>query len=193
MLWKLVAVLAFSLAWLPASAVRAQGDTPECCNYNGPYIGLGGGFAKELFDNGDAENGGYINARLGYRFLDFLAVEALGEYEPNFDGRTGEFAGADVSTWAGYGNAKVYPTARWTGWVQPYVLAGLGYMWADVKGGPIFNNDANNGPAGRFGGGIDMFLTEHVFFTIDGNYLMPWNDAGELDQWLVGAALQYRF
>ena len=190
MLWKLTAVLAFSLAWLPASAVQAD-DTPECCNYNGPYIGLGGAFAEEMFDRGGANAGAAINARLGYRFLDFLAVEALGEYEPYFKGTSGKFDSADISTWAGYGNAKLYPVARWSGWFQPYALAGLGYMFGDVEGNNQHENE--NGPSGRFGAGVDMFLTEHVFFTIDGAYLLPWNDASELDQWLVGGALQYRF
>jgi opacity protein-like surface antigen len=192
MLWKLMAVLAFSLAWLPASAVRAD-DTPECCNYNGPYIGVGGGFAKELFDHGDADNSAYVNLRAGYRFLDFLAVEALGEYEPEFNGKSGQYASSDVSIWSGFGNAKVYPLARWTGWVQPYALAGLGYMFGDnaQSGSTAHNNE--NGPSGRFGGGIDFFLTEHVFFTIDGNYLLPWNHASNLDQYQVGGALQYRF
>jgi hypothetical protein len=66
-------------------------------------------------------------------------------------------------------------------------------MWGDNKGGVQLSNDPNNGPAGRFGGGIDFFLTENVFFTVDGAYLMPWNDASEYDQYLVGGALQYRF
>jgi len=192
MLWKLTAVLAFSLAWLPASAVRAD-DNPECCNYNGFYIGVGGAFAKELFDKGDTDSGAEVNARVGYRFLDFLAVEAFGGYEPHFNGNSGQYTSADVSIWEGFGNLKVYPLARWTGWVQPYALAGLGYMWADTKGGVLANNVNDNGPSGRFGGGIDMFLTEHVFFTIDGAYLNPWNDASEFDQWLIGGALQYRF
>jgi opacity protein-like surface antigen len=194
MVWKLTAVLAFSLAWLPASAVRAEGDTPECCNYNGPYVGVGGGFAIEDFDKGNADNGAAVNLRVGYRFLDFLAVEGLGEYEPHFNGKSGNYTSADVSTWAGYLNGKVYPVARWTGWVQPYVLAGAGYMWADVKGGPApFGHQNNNGFVGRFGTGIDFFLTEHLFVTVDGAYLLPAGDASEFDQTIVGGALQYRF
>jgi opacity protein-like surface antigen len=194
MLWKLTAVLAFSLAWLPASAVRAaDGDTPECCDYNGFYLGVGGGYAIELFDGGEADNGWYVNARVGYRFLDFLAVEGIGEYEPHFNGKSGNYNSADVSIFSGWLAGKLYPAARWTGWFQPYLLAGGGYMWGDTKGGIFDSNNADNGPSGRFGAGVDLFLTEHLFLTIDGAYLLPWNDAGNLDQTLVGGALQYRF
>jgi hypothetical protein len=67
-------------------------------------------------------------------------------------------------------------------------------MWGDTKGGAApFGHINDNGPAGRFGLGADFFLTEHVFLTVDSAYLLPWNDASELDQVLVGGALQFRF
>lgn len=192
MLWKLTAVLAFSLACLPAPAVRAD-DTPECCNYNGFYIGVGGGFAIEDFDGGNADNGAAVNARVGYRFLDFLAIEGMGEYMPHFNGKSGTYLSADTSIWSGWLNAKLYPTARWTGFLQPYLLAGAGGMWGDTKGGLVLNNLNDNGFAGRFGAGIDFFLTEHVFLTTDAAYLAPTGDASNLDQVVVGGSLQYRF
>ena len=84
----------------------------------------------------------------------------------------------------------MYPTARWTGFFQPYLLAGVGYMFGDVDGG--FNDD-DNGIAGRFGVGIDWYLTEHFYMTTDGVYLLPGMDATEFDQVIVGGALNYRF
>ena len=192
MVWKLSVVLALAMVWLPAPAVLADSDTPACCDYNGLYVGVGGGYAIEDFDDGNADNGGYVNARVGYRFLDFLAVEGMGEYMPHFNGESGQYLSADTSIWSGWLNAKVYPTARLTGFVQPYLLSGMGGMWGDTKGGfPSHVND--NGFAGRFGAGIDFFLTEHVFLTTDAAYLLPIGDASELDQVVVGGALQYRF
>ena len=191
MLWKLTAVLAFSLAWLPAPAVRAD-DTPECCDYNGLYAGVGGGYAFEDFDGGNAGNSAVVNGRVGYRFLDFVALEGMGEFEPHFNGKSGRYSSADVSIWSGWGNLKLYPAARWTGFVQPYLLAGFGFMWGDTRGGPTGNHD-DNGVAGRYGAGIDFFLTEHVFLTVDGAYLNPIGDASPLDQFTVGGAIQYRF
>ena len=195
MVWKLSVVLALAMAWLPAPAARADSgsETPECCDYNGLYVGVGGGIALEDFDGGNADDSGYVNARVGYRFLDFLAVEGMGEFMPHFNGKSGRYLSADTSIWSGWLNAKVYPTAHLTGLVQPYLLAGIGGMWGDTKGGLSTNNINDNGFAGRFGLGIDFFLTEHVFLTADAAYLLPAGDAKALDQVLVGGALQYRF
>lgn len=190
MLWKLSVVLAFAIAWLPAPAVRAESgsENPECCDYNGLYAGIGGGYSFEDFDNGEAGDSGYVNARVGYRFLDFLAVEAMGEFMPDFDGANGHYNNAHTSIWSGYLNAKLYPTARLTGLVQPYLLAGTGWMWGDTN-----KTADDNGFAARFGGGIDFFLTEHVILTTDAAYLHPTGGAKLLDQVVVGGAIQYRF
>jgi opacity protein-like surface antigen len=188
--WKLTAVLAFSLTLFAAPAVRADSDTPECCDYNGLFAGIGGGYAFEDFDRGKAGNGAYANLRLGYRFLDIVAIEGLGEFMPHFDGQGGRYAGGETSIWSGFLNLKVYPTARLTGFVQPYLLAGAGVMFGNTHDGPEHDD---NGFAGRFGAGIDFFLTEHVIFTTDAAYLSPIGDASPLDQVLVGGALQYRF
>ena len=135
-----------------------------------------------------------MNARVGYRFLDFLAIEGMGEFMPHFNGKSGRYLSADTSIWSTWLNAKLYPTARWTGLLQPYLLAGVGGMWGDTKGGvTALNNINDNGFAARFGAGIDIFLTEHLFLTTDAAYLLPTGDASELDQVVVGGALQYRF
>jgi len=193
MLWKLTAVLAFSLAWLAAPVVRAESgsDGRECCDYNGFYAGIGGGYSFESFNGGNAGNSAVVNGRVGYRFLDFLALEALGEFMPRFNGKSGRYNSANTSLWTGSLNAKLYPAARWTGFIQPYVLAGAGWMWEDTKGGG--NNQNDNDFAARFGGGIDFFLTEHIFLTTDAAYLVPAGDVKRLDQVLVGGAIQYRF
>jgi len=196
MLWKLTAMLAFSLVWLAAPAVRAESgsDKRECCDYNGFYAGIGGAYSFESFQGGNSGNSPVNNARVGYRFMDFLAVEGQGEYSWLFNGSSGRYNGGDTSIWSGWLNAKLYPTARWTGFIQPYVLAGAGWMWEDTTGtsAPGFNQN-NNGFAGRFGGGIDFFLTEHLFLTADAAYLLPSGDVKRLNQTMVGGAIQYRF
>jgi len=193
MLWKLTAVLAFSLAWLPAPAVRAESgsDGRECCDYNGFYGGVGGGYSFESFNGGNAGNSAVVNARAGYRFLDFLALEGEGQYLPHFNGKSGRYNSAHTSIWAGWLNAKLYPAARWTGFIQPYLLAGAGWMWEDTKGGG--NNVNDNDFSGRFGGGIDYFLTEHLYLTTDASYLVPTGDVKRLDQVLLGGSVNFRF
>lgn len=191
MLWKLTAVLAFSLAWLSAPVARAEGETPECCDYNGFYAGIGGGYSFESFNGGNAGNSGVVNGRIGYRFLDFVAIEGLGEYMPEFNGKSGRYNGTKTALWTGNLNAKLYPAARWTGFVQPYVLAGVGWMFEDTDGSP--NGRSKNGFMARYGGGIDWFVTEHFYLTTDAAYINPQGGAKRFDQVVVGGALNYRF
>ena len=196
MIGKLTAVLAFSLAWLAAPAVWADPGSGqrECCDYNGFYAGIGGGIAVESFDGGSSDNSAVSDMRVGYRFLDFLAIEGEGEYMWNYNGNSGRYTNGDTSIWAGWLNGKVYPLAPWTGFIQPYGLAGVGAMWADVKNttAPGVPLDAHN-IGWHFGGGIDFFLTEHIFLTTDAVYVLPTGSLKRLEQVVVGGAISYRF
>ena len=190
MLWKLTAVVALSLAWLAAPVARAEGEA-ECCDYNGFFAGVGGGYSFESFNGGNAGNSGLVNLRAGYRFLDFVALEGLAEYMPYFDGHSGKYNGAHTALWTTSLNAKLYPAARWTGFMQPYLLAGVGWMWERTNGGGADTSD--NGFLARYGGGIDWFLTEHLYLTTDAAYLQPNGRVTRFDQVVVGGALNYRF
>ena len=190
--WKLTAVLALSLAWLSTPAARAQDTTPDCCDYNGFYAGLGGGYSFERFPNGNAGNSAIANARVGYRFLDFLALEGQGEFEPHFGGKSGNYNNKNTEIWSGWLNAKLYPAARWTGFIQPYLLAGGGYQFANTRSNPGTNRQ-DNVIAGRFGGGIDWYFTDHIYLTTDAAYILPGGDEGSLERVQVGGAVQYRF
>ena len=191
MSWKLTAVLALSLAWLSAPVARAEGETPECCDYNGFFVGAGGGYSFESFGGGNAGDSGVANIRIGYRFLDFVAIEGLGEAMPSFNGKTGRYNGADTDLWNGWLNLKLYPAARWTGFIQPFALAGLGWVFEDTSGGG--NNRNRNDIAQRYGGGIDWFITEHLYLTTEAAYLDPRGDVNQLNQTVVGGAINWRF
>jgi opacity protein-like surface antigen len=196
MLWKISVVLAFALVSLPAQSAQAdpndQCDEPGCCDYNGLYAGIGGGYAFEQFDGGDAGNSAVVNARVGYRFLDYLALEGQGEFLPHFNGKSGQFNSGRTRIWGGWANAKLYPTARLTGAVQPYGLAGVGWLFERSSGGPG-GTEEDNGVAARFGGGIDLFMTNNIFLTIDAAYILPFGHVSELNNVQVGGAVQYRF
>jgi hypothetical protein len=193
MTWKLWTVLMLALVCLSAPAAWAEEcDGTGCCDYNGFYVGLGGGYAWEDFGGGNAGNSAAINGRVGYRFLDFLAVEAMGEGLPHFNGKSGQFNSAHTSIAGAWFNGKIYPLARWTGAIQPYALAGVGWLFERSAGGPG-GTEEDNGVAGRFGAGIDFFLTEHLFLTIDGAYIHPQGHVSELNHAVGGGAIQYRF
>lgn len=189
--WKLTAVLAFSLALLSAPAAWAEGETPECCDYNGLFVGAGGGYSFEHFGGGNAGNSAVVNFRIGYRFLDFFAIEGLGEQMPNYNGKSGRYNGASTDLWNGWLNLKIYPAARWTGWFQPFALAGLGWVFEDTSGGG--NNRNRNDIAQRYGGGIDWFITEHLYLTTEAAYLDPRGDVNQLNNTVVGGAINWRF
>ena len=223
MLWKLSAALVFALAWLPAPAVRAdetegaqaaeeaaepeasaaaeepsdegdEGDA-ESAGYDrdGWYLGLGGGYAIELFDGGDSGNAGFAQLRAGYHFLRFASIETQLEYTPKFNGESGQFTGVDTATWAVWANFKGYPTAPWTGRFQPFAMVGIAWMWERLTGPAINNSDEHGGFASRFGGGIDLYITDNIVVTAEGAYVLPAGHISALNQVQIGGALQYRF
>ena len=92
---------------------------------------------------------------------------------PHFNGKSGRYNGANTAIWTGWLNAKLYPTARWTGFI-PAVPA----RWRrlDVRGhqtAPRQRHRNDNDFLARYGGGIDWFLTEHLYLTTDAAYLHP--------------------
>src|SRR5512141_67538 len=71
----------------PAGAAVAQATAPDYAAV-GPYIGIGGLYAIELFDHTcgcDYDNSGGFNVRAGYRVHPNIAVEALFEDYVEFE------------------------------------------------------------------------------------------------------------
>jgi opacity protein-like surface antigen len=222
MSWKLSAALVFALACLPAPAARAaeSGDEPaaeaaaepeaaeaeapadedddadadvSAYDRDGWYLGLGGGAALEMFDDGNAGDSGYVQLRAGYHFLRFAALEFQLEYTPKFKGKSGVFDGVNVATWATWANLKGYPTAPWTGRFQPFALAGIAWMWERQTGSAINGSDEHGNFAARFGGGIDLYVTDNIVVTAESAWVLPTGHLSELNQVQIGGALQYRF
>jgi hypothetical protein len=209
MLWKLLATLAIALAGLPAPAALAQddaeaaeseesaedegGDEESAYDRDGWYAGVGGGYAFAEFDDGDADNSGIVNLRAGYHFLRFAALEAQLEYLPEFGSGSEKYAGVDTAVWSTWLDMKGYPTAPWTGLVQPYALFGIAWMWERRTGPAVNGSDEDGGFAMRFGGGIDVYVTENVVLTADGSWVVPTGALEDLKHVTVGGAVQYRF
>ena len=175
-----------------AEADEAE-DEESPYDRDGWYVGLGGGYTKELFQNGNAGDGGFMQVRAGYHFLRFAALEAQFEYSPRFKGKSGDFAGVDVATFATWLNIKGYPVAPWTGFIQPFGMIGLGWMWERLTGSAINNSVEEGGFAARFGGGIDFYVTRNIVLTAEVAYVLPTGQLDDLDQLQIGGALQYRF
>ena len=183
----------------------------------GWLVGVAGSYAVETFDD-DAEsdfqnelgptvalsvdNSFGFNGRVGYRCHRRLSAEVEVEWLDGFD--------SDL-TQPGFvqlGKVKYEPvvvTANLKGYLltgryQPFLLVGGGAMTADRKmrdtvGLTPGQSDSENDTAFamRFGGGIDLYATEHVVVSLEADYVLPFGDLDALDYVTIGWGFQYRF
>lgn len=177
----------------------------------GPYVGLG--FAGALYTQAEADEKqflrsiGYVvdvdydlavglDARAGYRFHPRAAAEIHFQWLPNtdFDLDGKGFSGVgEVDAWTLTADIKGYLL---TNRLQPYVVAGLGYMHQKLSGALDFapgRGGSDGDFAARVGGGIDYYLTERILFEIELGGLIPMRDLSGRDQFTFAAGLQARF
>ena len=159
-----------------------------------------------------------FHGALGYRFFDdhiavLAHVEHLTNLEVTFDDgvRGSPEAGRSIlegDTWALSADVEIHP---WTGRVQPFVVAGVGWLWADLEEKPIrasagnpgtpdpevvklgLGIDSGDGFMARFGGGVEFYLTDYFFFHADASYVLGTGDVDDLDYISVGWGLGCRF
>ncbi|MFK7894469.1 MAG: outer membrane beta-barrel protein [Myxococcota bacterium] len=147
----------------------------------------------------------------GYRLNAYFAVEAEFEMLPSSDidysedieeaeavifppspaqtGTSGTVA--EIESLTGTLNFKAFlPLGRF----QPFALAGVGV--ADIE-----RQDASNlsvwvsetEVVGRFGGGADVYVTEHVVLHFSVEYVLPGASLQDFDYMSYGGGIQYRF
>jgi opacity protein-like surface antigen len=148
-----------------------------------------------------------INGRVGYRFHPHFSAELLVEWLDGFDADLSitdvsltppvsiDFATIEIEPWVITGNVKGHLL---TGRYQPYLLAGAGVMTAKVKlkdslGLGASESDRLTDFAARFGGGIDVYLTENIVLTAGADYVLPTGDVKDLDYVSIDWGFQYRF
>lgn len=168
-------------------------------------------------DTTDEPSIGFHGA-LGYRFLDdHLSLSAHVEYLPNLvvkfdDGVRGNAeSGRSIlegDSWALSADLAVYP---WTGRVQPFLLAGLGWLWADLEEQRVRRPDTTPGSPdpdlvklglgidsgddlmARFGAGVEFYLADYFFLYADASYVLGTGEVDDLDYISVGWGLGCRF
>lgn len=172
----------------------------------GPYIGLGGVYAIELFDGGmNVDNSNGFHVRAGYRVHPHIAVEARYEHYLGFETDPGDGPGSDPTDfgpghfegWSLTANVKGFIlTGRW----QPYLLFGMGYLDINYPGVNRVPNGFNGGDARpgddfamRFGVGFDAHLSDLISIGPEIAYVLPVGDAEDLDFLTVGLGLQFNF
>jgi opacity protein-like surface antigen len=114
---------------------------------------------------------------------------------------------SEVDLWTFGANTKLFLTKDR---IQPYVLAGLGITNVDEKsiretvlvdgqplpGGPQFvdsNHFADFDISARIGGGIDIYATKNLVFSLEGTYVRPTGRAEPYDYYSLGAGILWRF
>jgi opacity protein-like surface antigen len=195
-------LLCAAVAMLCAGPVRAQEEDDEGDDYSraGFYVGAAGSFAipTQLEDKLGKKLGGSFtvhdslgfHARVGYRLNPHLAFEVHSEWLAGFEASSGS-GKADFEVLTITGDFRFYPlTGRW----QPFVVAGVGGLIADVtrESGLGLTGDENDFAA-RVGVGLDCYVTRHIALGLDATYVLPAEDVKEFDYFSLGWGLLYRF
>ena len=211
----LSSVVALWLMLGPGAAFAGEDDEEEAdFGRTGFYIGVGGALTHlmeaedriedEISGRGlgsvdaDVKTSYGLNGRGGYRFHTHFAAELEIDWHSPFSADI-ELGLKDVVT------AEVEPlvfTANTKGYLfkdrfQPYAVVGIGLMTADlnIKNSSGFRvaEERFTGFAARFGGGVDLYITEHIVVNAEIRYVLPTGDVKDLDMISLGWALQYRF
>jgi opacity protein-like surface antigen len=126
-----------------------------------------------------------FNVRGGYRFHPHVAAEVEYDWYDDFL----DVDGASLEAWALTANLKLYAL---TGCIQPYALlgAGMASFDASVDGEGLADEEDF---VARFGGGVDVYVTENIAITGDASYMMPTGDLEDLDFVALSLGAMWRF
>ncbi len=186
-----------------AAAARAESAFARPGGY--AAAGIAGAFETfhgDLDPRGhDVSNAFIVGGRLGSRWSRFASLDLAFDYTVNgFDLSNDSASSIEAETLLGFTNLRLYPLG---GRIQPFVTGGAGFLWAnldcrDLAGAPMDCGGAGFGDrevafAGRFGGGLDFYLTKHIALSGELAYVMPTGDLRDMRFLTFGAQLMFRF
>lgn len=178
-------------------------------NRPGAYVGLGASGLISTFQGvlGRLHYGNTAGFSVhgGYRLNEFVAFEGMYEYGNDF-GRSGrtlfdhQFVArnSSIQTNLFAGTTKlILPLGRF----QPYLDGGIGLLNVngnvnveDERTGQTHNGGTSGtGLAGRFGGGLDVFLTENWSVFLDNAYTIPATGPVNVYYYSFGVGGRYNF
>jgi opacity protein-like surface antigen len=179
----------FALA-LPAAA-HAQAQATDDYARRGFYLGGGGTYAFENFqDTGgiDFDDSIGANALVGYRLFSRFATQVSFEWVEGFELDEDAFFDLEVETFLLTFDVKAVPL---TGRFQPYLVAGVGALYAETE---VLGTDFDDADfAARAGAGIDLYLTRNIFLALEAAYVLPTGDVEDLDYVSTRWGLGFRF
>ena len=161
------------------------------------------------FDRLDKDAFGFTG-RVGYRCHPYISTELQFDWLKTFDGAISETDmpmndtprnfDTELESLAMTTNFKGHLL---TGRYQPFLLMGFGFMrmeskTRDASGGAIMGfapqaRERYVRAAARFGGGLDVYITEKILVNAEGSYLMPTGKLDGMDYYAFNIGLQYRF
>lgn len=186
-------LIALGATTIPASAQQEEPNPARTGFYLGPGLALGiplsleKAFQDMTLQSVDVQPGFGIRGIAGYRAHARVAAEVEVEYLfTDFKAKVANTGNFDTTPLLLTGNAKGFIL---TGTIQPYIIAGAGVMDADVQ-----NVGSSTEFAARFGGGLDVYATDHIVLGFDLTYVLPTGKLKDLDYLSIGLfTLQYRF
>ena len=160
----------------PAKRQRTTAEETNDPTRAGAILGVGATFAHENFDGTgmDLEDSGGFNARVGYRFNRWVATVLEVERYQQFHGEDFSTRAdiGDVNGWAVGLNGVFYPIG---GPYQPFAEIGINYLDMERTNNSLSSpNDEKtyDGPAFRFGVGLDVYATNKFLVTTDLSYML---------------------
>ena len=168
---------------LAAVSVSSIASAQDQYSAAGPYVQLAGSYALCSLNESDGGGGDCgnavdnslgLNARVGFRFNRFISVEGQIEWISGFDVKPGVitappvgFTEASIEAVTYTINARFYPIE---GRIQPYAIAGIGgeNVWLNTNVG---DSDTFTSFVGRFGAGLDIYLTSQLALTGEFTYV----------------------
>jgi opacity protein-like surface antigen len=196
------------LIFVVAFSTSAYGSE-ERSNPLGWYGGLGGVVALEDFDINfpdsnsttlNSQESWGINGRLGYRFNDYFSVELDVNYLFKFEfdvQMTSVQQEFEVTPWTIMPAIKV---SSGSSRINPYFVAGLGYMNVDVEGNvspsiqSAITSLDNSDLAAKLGLGIDFFTRTNFSIGIEGDYFFGFGDLNDIRYYnfMLGVCYYFR-
>lgn len=167
-----------------ASTVEEENNDPS---RSGPMLGVGGLWALDNFDGIglDTDSSGGYNINVGYRFNKWVASDMRVERYQEFDASNGE-----VNGWAVGLNARGYALH---GPIQPFGMLGMNYMDMETTNNAAANvKKTDDGPALRFGIGLDWYATNKFVLTTDLSYMLGLGELSDYDVMVLSFGFLFR-
>jgi len=202
-MWKIYGGRILALGMLLGLALASPSQAQDFARRGGYFV-AGGNYVLEQFTDPGRfrfEDSWGLNLRLGYRYIPWLSSELEWEFISGFDIKGQDADGTPVNEFGlkiDGGNIGLNTKAYlMPGRIQPYLLVGIGVMYASVTNFPYQLSWLRNVEGAAFsvrgGGGLNVYLTDQWGLTAGVSYVLPVGNLENLRYVSVDGGFEYRF